>query len=155
MNSRMEFTDRGEKAVQDAMALAEQYAHSQLLPVHLAVSLLDPPADQSKDQQNAPPPTSSMFRQVVERAHGDPQLFDRALKKTLVRLPSQDPPPDQVSVAPTFHAVLRKAQELQKTQKDSFIAVDHLIQALAEDHTIQTCLKEANIPKPKLQECRY
>ncbi|KAE9576712.1 Heat shock protein hsp98 [Colletotrichum fructicola] len=150
MNSRMEFTDRGEKAVQDAMALAEQYAHSQLLPVHLAVSLLDPPADQSKDQQNAPPPTSSMFRQVVERAHGDPQLFDRALKKTLVRLPSQDPPPDQVSVAPTFHAVLRKAQELQKTQKDSFIAVDHLIQALAEDHTIQTCLKEANIPKPKL-----
>ncbi|KAK2732129.1 heat shock protein hsp98 [Colletotrichum kahawae] len=150
MNSRMEFTDRGEKAVQDAMALAEQYAHSQLLPVHLAVSLLDPPADQSKDQQNAPPQTSSMFRQVVERAHGDPQLFDRALKKTLVRLPSQDPPPDQVSVAPTFHAVLRKAQELQKTQKDSFIAVDHLIQALAEDHTIQTCLREANIPKPKL-----
>ncbi|KAF9875561.1 hypothetical protein CkaCkLH20_06942 [Colletotrichum karsti] len=150
MNSRMEFTDRGEKAVQDAMALAEQYAHSQLLPVHLAVSLLDPPADQSKDQQNAPPQTSSMFRQVIERAHGDPQLFDRALKKTLVRLPSQDPPPDQVSVAPTFHAVLRKAQELQKTQKDTFIAIDHLIQALAEDHTIQTCLKEANVPKPKL-----
>ncbi|KAK2050791.1 ATPase [Colletotrichum somersetense] len=150
MNSRMEFTDRGEKAVQDAMALAEQYAHSQLLPVHLAVSLLDPPADLSKDQQNGPQQTSSMFRQVIERAHGDPQAFDRALKKTLVRLPSQDPPPDQVSVAPTFHAVLRKAQELQKTQKDSFIAVDHLIQALAEDHTIQTCLKESNIPKPKL-----
>ncbi|WYZ40089.1 hypothetical protein EsH8_IV_000430 [Colletotrichum jinshuiense] len=150
MNSRMEFTDRGEKAVQDAMALAEQYAHSQLLPVHLAVSLLDPPADLSKDQQNGPQQTSSMFRQVVERAHGDPQSFDRALKKTLVRLPSQDPPPDQVSVAPTFHAVLRKAQELQKSQKDSFIAVDHLIQALAEDHTIQTCLKEANIPKAKL-----
>ncbi|KAJ0160312.1 Heat shock protein hsp98 [Colletotrichum tanaceti] len=150
MNSRMEFTDRGEKAVQDAMALAEQYAHSQLLPVHLAVSLLDPPADLSKDQQNGPPQTSSMFRQVIERAHGDPQAFDRALKKTLVRLPSQDPPPDQVSVAPTFHAVLRKAQELQKTQKDSFIAVDHLIQALAEDHTIQTCLKESNVPKAKL-----
>ncbi|KXH69333.1 hsp98-like protein [Colletotrichum salicis] len=150
MNSRMEFTDRGEKAVQDAMALAEQYAHSQLLPVHLAVSLLDPPADLSKDQQNGPPQTSSMFRQVIERAHGDPQLFDRALKKTLVRLPSQDPPPDQVSVAPTFHAVLRKAQELQKTQKDSFIAVDHLIQALAEDHTIQACLRDSNIPKAKL-----
>ncbi|KAF3355343.1 hypothetical protein VDGD_05829 [Verticillium dahliae] len=150
MNSRMEFTDRAEKAVQDAMALAEQYAHSQLLPVHLAVSLLDPPADQSKDQQNGPAPSASMFRQVVERAHGDPQLFDRALKKSLVRLPSQDPPPDQVSVAPGFHAVLRKAQELQKVQRDSFIAIDHLITALAEDHNIQTALREANIPKPKL-----
>ncbi|TPX13792.1 uncharacterized protein E0L32_005736 [Thyridium curvatum] len=151
MNSRMEFTDRGKKALEDAMTLAEQYAHSQLLPVHLAVSLLDPPADQSKDQQNAPAgTTSTLLRQVVERAHGDPQLFDRALKKTLVRLPSQDPPPEQVSMAPSFNNVLRKAMELQKVQKDSYIAVDHLISALAEEPSIQACLKEANVPKPKL-----
>ncbi|KAJ4038750.1 Heat shock protein hsp98 [Fusarium oxysporum] len=150
MNSRMEFTDRAQKAVEDAMALAEQYGHSQLAPVHLAVSLLDPPPDPSKDQQNGPPPTSTLFRQVVERAHGDPQLFDRALKKTLVRLPSQDPPPEHVSLAPQFHNVLRKAMELQKVQKDTYIGVDHLITALSEDSTIQGPLKEANIPKPKL-----
>ncbi|XXH04760.1 hypothetical protein Hte_011182 [Hypoxylon texense] len=147
----MEFTDRGKKALEDAMALAEQYAHSQLLPVHLAVSLLDPPPDLSKDQQNATPgTTNSLFRQVVERAHGDPQLFDRALKKMLVRLPSQDPPPETVNMAPSFSSVLRKAQEMQKTQKDTYIAVDHLIVALAEDPSISTALKEANIPKPKL-----
>lgn len=151
MTSRMEFTDRGKKALEDAMALAEQYAHSQLLPVHLAVSLLDPPPDQSKDQQNAPPGSNnSLFRQVVERAHGDPQLLDRSLKKLLVRLPSQDPPPENVSMAPSFSAVLRKAQELQKTQKDTYVAVDHLITALSEDPTISNALKEANIPKPKL-----
>jgi ATP-dependent Clp protease ATP-binding subunit ClpB len=150
MNSRMEFTDRGQKAVEDAMALAEQYSHSQLLPVHLAVSLLDPPVDQSKDQQNNPGTTSTLFRQVVERAHGDPQLFDRELKRVLVRLPSQDPPPESVSIAPTFHAVLKRASELQKVQKDSYIGVDHLITSLADDVTIQTCLKGANIPKPKL-----
>ncbi|KAI0128429.1 heat shock protein HSP98 [Xylariales sp. AK1849] len=151
MTSRMEFTDRGKKALEDAMTLAEQYAHSQLMPVHLAVSLLDPPPDQSKDQQNAPPGiNNSLFRQVVERAHGDPQLFDRALKKTLVRLPSQDPPPENVSMSSTFSAVLRKAQDLQKTQKDSYVAVDHLITALSEDPTIAIALKEANIPKPKL-----
>lgn len=151
MNAKMEFTDRGKKALEDAMSLAEQYAHSQLLPVHLAVSLLDPPPDQSKDQQNAVPgTTSTLLRQVIERAHGDPQLFDRALKKTLVRLPSQDPPPEQVSMSPSFNNVLRKAMDLQKVQKDSFIAVDHLITALAEDSQIQSALKEANIPKPKL-----
>ncbi|KAI1353132.1 putative heat shock protein [Xylaria sp. FL0043] len=150
MASRMEFTERGKKALEDAMALAEQYAHSQLLPVHLAVSLLDPPPDQSKDQQNNPTPTSSLLRQVVERAHGDPQLFDRALKKTLVRLPSQDPPPENVSMSPSFSTVLRKANELQKTQKDTYIAVDHLISALSEDPGIAAALKEANVPKPKL-----
>ena len=151
MNSRMDFTDRAQKAVEDSMALAEQYAHPQLAPVHLAVSLLEPPVDQSKDQQNAiPGAIVTLFRQVIERAHGDPQLFDRALKKYLVRLPSQDPPPDQVSLAPSYHAVLRKAQELQKVQKDTYIGVDHLITALSEDPTIQSALKDANIPKAKL-----
>lgn len=132
------------------MALAEQYGHSQLVPVHLAVSLLDPPPDQSKDQQNGPPPTSTLFRQVIERANGDSQLFDRSLKKILVRLPSQDPPPEHVSLAPQFHGVLRKAMDLQKVQKDSYIGVDHLITALSEEAAIQTALKEANIPKAKL-----
>ncbi|KAI0440488.1 P-loop containing nucleoside triphosphate hydrolase protein [Xylaria telfairii] len=150
MNSRMEFTERGKKALEDAMALAEQYAHLQLLPVHLAISLLDPPPDLSKDQQNGPAPGPSLFRQVVERAHGDPQIFDRALKKILVRLPSQNPPPDSVSMSGTMNTVLRKATELQKTQKDTYIAVDHLISALSEDPTIANTLKEANVPKPKL-----
>lgn len=151
MNSKMEFTDRAKKALEDAMVLAEQYAHSQLLPVHLAVALLDPLPDQSKDQQNGPKTNNhTLLRQVIERAHGDPQLFDRALKKTLVRLPSQDPPPENVSMAPTFNTVLRKAMELQKVQKDTYIAIDHLVTALSEDAGIQNCLKEANIPKAKL-----
>lgn len=151
MNSKMEFTDRAKKSLEDAMVLAEQYAHSQLLPVHLAVALLEPLPDQSKDQQNGPKGNNhTLLRQVIERAHGDPQLFDRALKKTLVRLPSQDPPPENVSMAPTFNTVLRKAMELQKVQKDTYIAIDHLVTALSEDAGIQNCLKEANIPKAKL-----
>jgi ATP-dependent Clp protease ATP-binding subunit ClpB len=153
--SNMQFTDRGKKSLEDAMSLAEQYAHSQLLPIHLAVSLLDPPPDESKDQQqtvNAShgAASSSLFRQVVERAHGDPQLFDRSLKKALVRLPSQDPPPENISMSPQFSKVLRSANELQKTQKDSYIAVDHLITALAQDPSVQRCLAEANIPNSKL-----
>ena len=155
MTSGLQFTDRAQKALSDAHNLAEQYAHSQILPLHLAVSLLDPPPDESKDQQvkvDASHASSSvpLFRQVVERAHGDPQLLDRAMKKALVRLPSQDPPPDHVSVSPQFSKVLRSASELQKTQKDSFIAVDHLITALAQDSTIQRCLADANIPNTKL-----
>ena len=155
MTSGMNFTDRGQKALADAHELAQQYSHSQILPLHLAVSLLDPPIDESKDQQqtmNASHSGSSapLFKQVVERAHGDPQLLDRAMKKALVRLPSQDPPPENVSISPQFAKVLRSASELQKIQKDSFIAIDHLITALAQDPSIQKCLAEANIPNTKL-----
>ncbi|MCJ1319494.1 Heat shock protein hsp98 [Xylographa vitiligo] len=155
MTSGLQFTDRAQKALSDAHNLAEQYAHSQILPLHLAVSLLDPPPDESKDQQvkvdaSHASASAPLFRQVVERAHGDPQLLDRAMKKALVRLPSQDPPPEHVSVSPQFSKVLRSASELQKTQKDSFIAIDHLITALAQDSAIQRCLADANIPNTKL-----
>lgn len=155
MASNMQFTDRATKALQDAGDLATQYSHSQLLPMHLAVSLLDPPPDLSKDQQakshgSHTAGSQSLFKQVVERAHGDPQALERSMKKNLVRLPSQDPPPDHVSMSPSFSKVLRAANELQKTQKDSFIAVDHLITALAQDANIQRCLADANVPKTKL-----
>lgn len=102
--SGMNFTDKATAALGEAQDLAQQYAHSQLLPIHLAVALYEPQPDLSKDQKNAPPP-QSLFKQVLERAHGDPQLFDRALKKAMVRLPSQDPPPDNVSVSPQFSKV--------------------------------------------------
>ncbi|KAH6681981.1 putative heat shock protein hsp98 [Halenospora varia] len=153
--SNMNFTDRASKALSDAMSVAEGYSHSQLLPLHLALSLLDPPIDESKDQQqtfNAShgAAAQSLFRQVVERAHGDPQAFQRALQKAIVRLPSQSPPPDQISMAPSFTKVLRSAHELQKTQKDSFIAVDHLIIALCQDSTIQLALKDGNMPNVKV-----
>lgn len=149
-STKWEFTDRAKKALEDSMKLAEQFAHSQLVPVHLAVSLLDPPPDESKDLQNSPPSTSTLFRQVIERAQGDPQLFHRALQKLLVRLPSQDPPPESVSMSPAFSSILRKADDLRKTSKDSYIAVDHLITTLADDSTIQVALREANISKAKL-----
>ncbi|KAG9776575.1 putative heat shock protein Hsp98/Hsp104/ClpA, partial [Aureobasidium melanogenum] len=150
-----QFTDRSAKALTDAANLAEQYAHSQILPVHLAVALFDPSPDESKDQQttaNASQQHASapLFRQVVERAHGDTQLLDRALKKALVRLPSQDPPPEHVTMSPALAKVIRSATELQKTQKDSFVAIDHLIVALVQDPKIQECLKEANVPNTKL-----
>ena len=155
MSSGMQTTDRAQKALADAHDLAQQYAHSQILPIHLAVALLNPSIDESKDQQqtvNASHGSASapLFRQVVERAHGDPQLLDRALMKALVRLPTQEPPPEHVAMSPAFSKLLRNATDLSKTQKDSFVAVDHLIAATAQDTTVQRCLADANIPQTKL-----
>lgn len=150
-----QFTDRANKALLDSSALAEQYAHSQILPAHLALSLLNPSPDESQDQQAAghsshDAASTPLFRQVVERAHGDPQLLDRSLMKMLVRLPSQDPPPESVSVSPQLAKVIRAATDLSKTQKDSFVAIDHLIQVVAQDSQVQRALGDANIPNLKL-----
>ncbi|KAF2011020.1 heat shock protein-like protein [Aaosphaeria arxii CBS 175.79] len=146
MTSFDQYTDRAAKALADSFDLAKSYAHSQLAPIHLAVSLIDPPPDPAfpDKQQSAP-----MFRQVVDRANGDAQQFERALKKALVRLPSQDPPPERTSPSPGMTKVLRAAEDLSRTQKDSYIAVEHLISSLVQDASIQKCLAEANVPNTK------
>lgn len=146
----MNFTDRANKALADAMALAEQHDHPQLLPIHLTLALLDPPPDLSKDQQNGNNNPQSLLRQVVERSQGDAQAFQRALKKALVRLPSQNPAPERIDMSPAFTKVLKGAHELQKTQKDSFIAADHLIIALSLDPTIQVLMAEGNMKSQKV-----
>lgn len=157
MAAGMQFTERAQRALSDAANLAEQYAHIQIMPLHLAIALFDPPIDESKDQKqtaNASQVTATLplFRQVVERAHGDVQLLDRTLKKSLVRLASQDPPPEQISLSPQLSKVLRAANDLSKLQKDSFVAVDHMILALAQDSVVQRALAESNVPNTKLIE---
>jgi ATP-dependent Clp protease ATP-binding subunit ClpA len=150
-----QFTDRANKALLDANGLAEQYAHTQILPLHLAVSLLNPPAG-GLDDEGQPAgvagdsSTVPLFKQVVERAHGDPQLLERSLMKLLVRQPSQDPPPERVAVSPALAKVIRSATDLSKTQKDSFVAIDHLIVSVAQDGQVQKALADANIPNVKL-----
>ncbi|KAL9036171.1 MAG: hypothetical protein Q9214_006255, partial [Letrouitia sp. 1 TL-2023] len=149
------FTDRARKALADAHELATMHAHSQLLPIHLAVSLLNPPVDESKDQQQTVHESHAsaaqpLFRQVIERAHGDLKELERAFQKALVRTSSQDPPPDPISISPQFKKVLQNAGELQKTQKDTFVAIDHLIESLAQDSVIQRCLADADIKNTKL-----
>ncbi|KAJ5682868.1 Heat shock protein hsp98 [Penicillium macrosclerotiorum] len=124
-------------------------------PLHLAVALLNPSPDESEDQQTAghsshDAASTPLFRQVIERAHGDPQLLDRSLMKLLVRLPSQDPPPETVAVSPQLAKVIRSATDLSKTQKDSFVAIDHLIQAVSQDSQVQRALADANVPNLKL-----
>ncbi|KAL5388179.1 Heat shock protein hsp98, variant 2 [Paraphaeosphaeria sporulosa] len=149
MTSFDAYTDKAAKALADSFELAKGYAHSQLTPVHLAVSLIDPPPD-DKEKAGLTQPSVPFFRQVIDRANGDPQQLERSLKKALVRLPSQDPPPDRTSPSPAMAKVLRAAEELARTQKDSYIAVEHLIQCLCQDASIQKCLAESNVPNTKL-----
>ncbi|KAF8253677.1 P-loop containing nucleoside triphosphate hydrolase protein [Wilcoxina mikolae CBS 423.85] len=147
----VQFTDKAQKAITDAHETAQNYAHPQLLPIHLAYALLNGPLTEDATAGAAPSSSGpSIFRQVIEKANGDFQTLDRALKKALVRLPSQEPPPDQISFAPSLSKIIREAQKLQKTQRDSFVAQDHLISALAQDSSINKLLVEAGIPKVEL-----
>ncbi|KAF8439542.1 P-loop containing nucleoside triphosphate hydrolase protein [Terfezia claveryi] len=141
--SQPQFTDKASEAFNQSLEIAQTYAHPQATPLHLAMALITPSSGPDMTANAAPP--SILFKQVIEKANGDFQAFERGIKKSLVRLPSQDPPPEP-SLSPALSKIIREAQKLQKTQRDSFVAQDHLIAALAQDTTIKALLKEAGIP---------
>lgn len=147
------YTDKANSAIQRAVDLVERHGNAELAPLHIAVALLDPSTDEEDEGPSAHPShggsSSPLFCQVIERAHGDLQLFTRALMKRLVRLTSQSPPPEKPTLSPACRKVLTNATELSKTQKDSYVAVDHLIQAVCQDPQVQASLKDANIPDVK------
>jgi ATP-dependent Clp protease ATP-binding subunit ClpB len=59
--------------------------------------------------------SQSLFTSAIAKAGGEPAIVNRAIQKLVVRLPAQDPPPEDISLSQATHRVLREAQNLQKT----------------------------------------
>ncbi|QRV76707.1 heat shock protein HSP104 family protein [Ceratobasidium sp. AG-Ba] len=135
--SNFEFTDKTQLTIAAALQSAKDHANAQVHPAHLANALLN------EAGEGASP--TSLFSSVISKAGGDPAIVNRAVQKLLVRLPTQDPPPDDTTFSSALLKVLREAQTLQKDMHDSYIAQDHLILALIKDPSIATILKEQSL----------
>ncbi|KAI8371286.1 P-loop containing nucleoside triphosphate hydrolase protein [Choanephora cucurbitarum] len=137
--SGMNFTDKVEKALAKAQALARDFGNSQIMPAHIACALLDETED------------TPLFKSILEKAGADPGLVEREYKRMLTKLPSQDPAPVEVSIGAQTAKLLRAAEKNMKDQKDSFISVDHIILSFTEDDAIFKPIKDAGISKKALQ----
>ncbi|KAK2865480.1 Heat shock protein hsp98 [Arthroderma sp. PD_2] len=138
--SREAFTDRSYNAIEKAADEAEEHGHPQVVPAHLGYVLIN--GDDEEGQDDVP-----LFKQVIERAGGDGDSMSRFLKKTIVRLPAQFPAVSQVSVSSALSDIMGAAYKLSKKQKDSYVAIYHLISALVQDRTLDQGLKESGIPE--------
>ena len=133
------FTDKVEKTFAAATQIARDYGHIQLLPAHIASALLD-------DTEG-----ESLFKNIINKAGGDTSAAERAFKKMVVRTPSQDPPPADISLSPQASKVIRASHDIQKRQKDSYISQDHLILALTEDAQSLQALTDSGVTKKALE----
>ena len=126
------------------MALAQASGHIELAPLHLAAVLFQ--NDQALGTQLVQKAQlSGGSRTSVEEVRA-------SLEKALKRLPSQDPPPADIRPNARFFKVLQSAQKLQKSQKDSHTAVDHLLVALYDDPDVSTALSSIGLTKRKMED---
>ncbi|KAJ1311502.1 hypothetical protein OPQ81_009989 [Rhizoctonia solani] len=135
-----DFTDKTETTIAAAVQSAKDHANAQVTPFHIANALLNEGSGVADHAAG-----TSLFASVISKAGGDIAIVNRAIQKQLVRLPSQDPPPDETTFSSATLKVLRDAQSTQKDMHDSYIAQDHLILALIKDPGITSLLKEANL----------
>ncbi|KAK0478358.1 P-loop containing nucleoside triphosphate hydrolase protein [Armillaria novae-zelandiae] len=140
MTSNFDLTDKTNETLTTAIQLAKDSANAQVAPAHIAFVLLN------EEGGGAP-----LFASVIEKAGGDKTTVKRALKKVLVRLPTQSPPPDETSLSSASLKVLREAQGIQKTMNDSYIAQDHLLLALLKDSSIAPVIRESGLTEATLK----
>ncbi|KAI0825114.1 P-loop containing nucleoside triphosphate hydrolase protein [Trametes gibbosa] len=146
MASSMNFTDKTQESLAAAIQLAKDYAHAQVHPAHIAFILLN-----EGQGEGAPTGSHSLFTSVIDKAGGDTTTVRRGLQKLIVRIPSQSPPPEEVSLSSASLKILREAESLRKTMHDSYIAQDHILAALIKDSSIQPVLKEAGLTEEVLK----
>ncbi|KAH7910949.1 P-loop containing nucleoside triphosphate hydrolase protein [Hygrophoropsis aurantiaca] len=138
-----DFTEKAQQSIAAAIQIAKDHANAQVHPAHIASALLNDGGET--------PSQTSLFSTVIEKAGSDQAVVKRGIQKLIVRLPSQDPPPDEVSLSAGALKLLREAESLRQTMHDSYIAQDHLLLALIKDSSITPVLKEAGLIEASLK----
>jgi ATP-dependent Clp protease ATP-binding subunit ClpB len=132
-----ELTDKTREAITHANDLALEHQHAQLRPLHLACVIFSD--------------VDGLARRMVEKVGKDPKNVERLLRRHLVRLPQQNPPPPETQPSPSFGQLLRTAQQIQKSNGDSHVAIDHLLLAFLKDGEVMPILKEAGLSESQIE----
>ena len=135
MNDQTQFTERALTILTLAQKLASDHQHPQLQPIHILAAFIETPEDGSVPY----------LQNLIEKGRYDYDLFKKVVNRNLVRIPQQQPAPAEITPSYALGKVLQDAAKIQKQQKDSFIAQDHILFALFNDSSIQQIFKEAQV----------
>ncbi len=132
------FTEKAWGAVVASQQLAQQKRQQQMESEHLFAALLA--------QQD-------LASRILEKAGVDLGLLGQKLEAFIASQPSLAASPDNVYLGKGLNAVLDRADALKKEFEDSYIAVEHLLLALAgDDRCGRQLLSQAGADGAKLKE---
>ena len=132
------FTEKAWAAIVAAQQLAQQKRQQQMESEHLLAALLA--------QQG-------LAGRILEKAGVDVGALSQKLEAHIASQPSLSAPPDNVYLGKGLDQVLNQADSLRKTYEDSYIAIEHLVLALAiDDRCAKQLFSQAGTNAEKLKE---
>jgi len=131
------WTDAVKKAFGAAMELAQDKGHIELSPYHLAYQIwLE----------------EELGQRIIQKTETDRKSLKASLNDLFNKLTKQDPPPAKIYPSPSFEKLFRNAKKYQTKNKDSHLAIDHLLSACFDDKDIASALQKAGMTSQKLDE---
>ncbi|MBT66897.1 MAG: ATP-dependent chaperone ClpB [Synechococcus sp. NP17] len=113
-----QFTEKAWAAIMSAQQLAQNRRHQQLESEHLLKALLD---------------QESLAGRILDKAGVSPPALQTAVETYLNQQPALSNAPESVFLGKGLNAVLDRAETLKLSYGDSFISIEHLLLALADD----------------------
>ena len=133
-----QFTEQAWAAIVAAQQLAQSAKHQQLETEHLLLALL---------QQNG------LAGRILSKAGVDVGNFQAAVDSHLRQQPSLGSPPESVFLGRSLNSCLDRAETARDGFSDSYIAIEHLLLALADDERCgRQLLSQAGVDTSKLKE---
>jgi len=132
------FTEKVEKIILKSKELAQEANHIEIQPWHMFLALLDDP--------------DGVLKNIITKCGGDSLMVERAIKRKVVQLPIQTPPPDDIGFSKNSYKVIQNAQKISSKNKDKFCTLDSLILALVDYSEISNILQTAGIDVSNIKE---
>ena len=133
-----QFTEQAWAAIVAAQNLAQVSKHQQLETEHLLLALL---------QQNG------LAGRILQKSGVDITSFQTSVEAHLKRQPSMGSAPDSVFLGRSLSTTLDRTATTRDNFNDSYIAIEHLLLALADDDRCgRQLLSQAGVDGTKLKE---
>lgn len=130
-----QFTDNAQRIITQAQQIAKDNNNTQLQPLHFLAAMI--PTDVEEQ-------LTLYLKTLVTKARMDWGTLERTVNTHLLKLPLQNPPPDEIRPSYQTGQLLQRAAKIKQQQKDQFIAQDHILLALFDDDQIKDLFKEAH-----------
>ncbi|KAJ4461669.1 putative Chaperone protein ClpB1 [Paratrimastix pyriformis] len=133
-----QLTNKAIDALKEANSLAKTHRQGVMFPLHIATAIFGDP--------------EGLAKRACQKAGANYLEIERALRRRMIALPQQTPVPEEIPLSSGSQRVLAKAEEIMKLNQETYLSVDHLLLALAEEREVIQCLSEGQLSLPQLQQ---
>jgi ATP-dependent Clp protease ATP-binding subunit ClpB len=125
------YTNKAQEALAGSQALANEYGHQQIEPIHLLYALVSP--------------SEGVPHEVVAKIGARPQALLNELEGNLQNRPSVSGSNIQISLSREVMSVMTRAEKEAAKMKDEYTSTEHLLLALTEDKSVNGILGRSGI----------